>query len=131
MGRELAAQLLTISAGDLRCIRTAGAHLRTPPPTGKKGTRDRCTVVALMRVSLSAITRSPGLQRGKEVGGLTKSSEGVSIASALDTAAAVVILAVALSREALLGPKSTNRIPAVLAIATSATTIASLRSPLR
>jgi hypothetical protein len=57
-----------------------------------------------------------------------KRSEGVSIAPALDTAAAAIILSVPLSCEALLGPKSSKRIPAILAIATSAATIAGLRS---
>jgi hypothetical protein len=84
-----------------------------------------------MRVSLSAIACSLGAQTGGEVGGLTKGSEGVSIAPALDKAAAVIILAIALSREVLLGPKSSKRIPAVLAIATITATITGLRATFR
>ena len=82
-------------------------------------------------MSLSEIARSPGTQTGGEVGGLTKGSEGVSIAPALATAAAVIILAVALSCEVLLGPKSSKRIPAVLAIATITATITGLRVTFR
>ena len=82
-------------------------------------------------MSLSEIARSPGTQTRGEVGGLTKGSEGVSIAPALATAAAVIIHAVALSCEVLLGPKSSKRIPAVLAIATITATITGLRVTFR
>jgi hypothetical protein len=62
---------------------------------------------------------------------MTKGSEGVSTAPALDTAAAVTILAVALSCEALLGPKSSKRTPAVLAIAIIKAIIGGLKAPFR
>jgi hypothetical protein len=47
---------------------------------------------------------------------------GTSIAPALDTAAAVIILALPLHWEAVFAPKSFNRIPAVPATATDAAT---------
>jgi hypothetical protein len=71
------------------------------------------------------MTRPPA---SREVDG---SFDGISMAPALDTAAAVIILAVALSCEALLGPKSSKRIPAVLAIATITVTVAGLRAAFR
>ena len=116
--------LLTISAGDIHPLRPAGAHLRTSRRLARRHQ-------SAMRVSLSAIACSLGAQTGGEVGGLTKGSEGVSIAPALDKAAAVIILAIALSREVLLGPKSSKRIPAVLAIATITATITGLRATFR
>ena len=48
------------------------------------------------------------------------SADGTSIAPALDTAAAVIILALPLYCELVSGPKSLNRMPAVPASATNA-----------
>jgi hypothetical protein len=67
------------------------------------------------------------LLAGRPAGG----SDGISIAPALDTVTAVIILAAPLSCEALLGPKSLKRIPAVAPIATIAANIADLKSPRR
>jgi hypothetical protein len=58
---------------------------------------------------------------GRPAGG----SDGISIAPALDTAAAV--LALPLPCESLLGPKSLKRIPAVHTIATIAATITGIK----
>jgi hypothetical protein len=51
-------------------------------------------------------------------------SDGISIAPALDTAAAVIALALPLPCELLPGPKSIRRTPAVARIATIKVTIA-------
>lgn len=83
----------------------------------------------LIHADLPGANGTAGLRRlgCGPVGG----SDGISIAPALETAAAVIILAAPLSCEALLGPKSLKRIPAVAPIATIAATIAGLKSPRR
>jgi hypothetical protein len=58
-------------------------------------------------------------------------SDGISIAPALEIAAALTILAVPLFCGAPLGPKSLKRIPAVAPIATIAVIMTGLKSPRR
>jgi hypothetical protein len=57
--------------------------------------------------------------------------DGISIAPALEIAAAVTLLAVPLSCGALPGPKSLNRMPAVAPIATIAVIMTGLKSSRR
>jgi hypothetical protein len=115
----------TMNAGDIQSLRPAGSHFGTSPSPGKKGTGDRCGC----RLRRSPVHRA--LRRKGEVGGLTNGCEGVAIAPALDAAAAVIILAVALLCEALREPKSSKSMPAVLAIATITATITGLRVTFR
>jgi hypothetical protein len=85
---------------------------RDRSPTTKLNSRRRTAPVKVVRANIVGPPSGGDLYGAQDTVGPAGGCDGISIAPALETAAAVIILALPLACEALLGPKSFKRMTA-------------------